>query len=90
MYTINSDILTSAAAAGDSSSEAFASALSAAQGSFDSYDEAYAAYTALVQAVDGEAPAEMHVTAARNEDGSITLTWDAKDDVTYTITREEK
>ena len=90
VYTINSDILTSAAAAGDSSSEAFASALSAAQGSFDSYDEAYAAYTALVQAVDGEAPAEMHVTAARNEDGSITLTWDAKDDVTYTITREEK
>lgn len=87
-YTINSDILTSAAAAGDSDNEAFASALSTAQGSFTSYDAAHAAYTALVQAVDGETPPELTVTATRNEDGSVTLTWNAEDGVTYTIYRK--
>lgn len=87
-YTINSDILASAEAAGDSSSEAFTSALSAARSRFTSYDEAYAAYTALVQAVDGETPPALTVTATRSEDGSVTLTWDARDGVTYTIYRK--
>lgn len=87
-YTINSDILESAAAAGDSSNEAFASALSTAQGSFDSYDDAYAAYTALVQAVTGEENVDLNLTAARSANGVI-LTWDATEGVTYTIWRKE-
>lgn len=88
-YTINGDILDSAAAAGDSGDAAFASALDVARGSFDSYDAAYAAYTALKQAMEEDAGDRIQgLTAARTEDGTITLTWDAREGVTYTITRQ--
>lgn len=87
-YTINGDVLASAAAAGDSSNTAFASALAAAQESFNSYDAAYAAYQALVNAINADTPANLNLNATRNADGSVTLTWNAEDGVTYTIYRK--
>ena len=36
-----------------------------------------------------KAPSDLNLTAVRNDDGTVTLNWDAQDGVTYTVTRKK-
>lgn len=65
-YAVNEDILVSAAAVGDSSNEAFTTALENAQGSFDSYDAAYKAFAELRDIVNGEMECKHEHTSLAN------------------------
>lgn len=85
-YTIQADVLASAEAKENKENETFVSALERAKGTFETQEEARAAHQALIQAVDGKAPT-ITLSWTRNADGSITLTWDAKNGVTYTVSR---
>ena len=49
----------------------------------------FAAETGASYTVTTETIPELNLRAVRNEDGSITLTWDAAEGVTYTITRKK-